>query len=112
MTRRPPADIQVAGIIGFEPPEHFRRGVCMGRHGDQMEMIGHKAVAPKCQPVLSRVAGKKVEKDGAVMIGVEYIGAPISTLGEVVRHAKEVSLGSAKSQKLEEGVVVPDFRRR
>ena len=85
-----------------------------------MEMIGHKAVAPECQPVLSRVAGKKVEKDGAVMIGVEYIGASISTLGEMVRqswndnsfaprHAKEVSLEGAKSQKMEEGVVVPDF---
>ena len=67
-----------------------------------------------------QVAGTQVEKDRAVILGVEYVGASISTLGDVVRqswndnsfapqHAKGVSLGSAKPQKVEEGVVVPDL---
>jgi len=52
-------------------------------------MIGHEAVTPDGQLILTRISRYQVQENDSVIIGVEYAGASIPALGDVVRQARD-----------------------
>ena len=78
------AHIEEAGVIGLQPAQHLGRSALMGGNRYQVELIGHQAVAPDRQTILLRVTRQQVQEHRAVLIAIEYIGAPVAWLGDVV----------------------------
>lgn len=80
-------DVDKAGKVGLDPFQ----GVChcsvVGGLGDQMEMIGHQAIAPDRQSILLGVSRQEIQEQDAVGVGVEYLASIIAALCNVMRQA-------------------------
>jgi hypothetical protein len=82
----PPADIQVAGVIGLQTAQCLGSGVLALRDRDEMKVIRHEAIAPHIEEVAIRVLGEQIEEELSVGVGVEDALAAVAALSEVMRY--------------------------
>ena len=68
--------------------EAAAEGVFAGRHGYEVDVIGHEAVGPHGQAVLAGVVFEQEQIATAVAVVEEHIRASIAALRYVVRHPR------------------------
>jgi hypothetical protein len=60
------------------------------RHGDEMDMIGHKAIGPYCQAIELRILPQSLQITEIIGIGKKYRLPVIPPLGERVGNIDKV----------------------
>ena len=65
------------------------------RYDDQMDMVGHQAIAREREVVALRVFLKELPVDEAVGIGFEYYLACVASLGHVMRRIDRDDAGES-----------------
>jgi hypothetical protein len=74
--------------VGSVPPmgmlQCLRQPISRARNGNQMDMIGHEAIANQRDFVEGKVFPQQLEVDRTVSIAIQYESSPISTLRQMV----------------------------
>src|ERR1700733_11345789 len=76
--------VPVRGI----PPVHMFQCLCQtisrARNRDQVDMIGHEAIADQRHSVEPNVFPQQIEIDRTISIGIQHESLRVSTLGQMV----------------------------
>ena len=78
-------DVLRIGEVGTS--DGFREGVLLLRRGDDVDVVGHEAVAVNSEAVLCGGAFEKAEVGAAVVVNEEDVLLVVPALGDVVRAA-------------------------
>jgi hypothetical protein len=58
--------------------------ISRARNRDQVDMIGHEAIANQRHSVQRNVLPQQIEVDRTISIGIQHETSPVSTLGQMV----------------------------
>ena len=87
------ARIDIAGIAAMSIRKGRAQAVLVRWHGDEVDVIGHEAVAPSLRPRPDGCLAQQVDVERVVSVLKEDATAPISTLGDVVGEAGDNNPG-------------------
>lgn len=69
------------------------QSIFMARHNDDMNMVGHQAIAPDLQPCLPRGLAQQIFIKHIVLIIEECWQATVASLGHMMRKARDNKAG-------------------
>ena len=84
MACHPQTRINIAGIAAMSIRKGLSQAVLVGRHGDEVDVIGHEAVTPNFRLGLNGCLAEQIDVEFVVAILKEDPTAPVSTLGDVM----------------------------
>src|SRR5579872_3754897 len=87
MSRGSAANVEEAGVAGFQPPHHLSRYALVSRYRNQMEVIRHQTISPHRQAILPRVVRQQIQKHHAILMAIKHLRSPVTALGDVVRQS-------------------------
>jgi len=79
--------IQRQGVLGMSARQGLRERVLAFRHGDNMNVIIHQAIAQNLQAVPDGLPAKKAEIETAICIRIKYRLAIVTPLCDMVGNA-------------------------
>lgn len=82
------APVQAADVLRVAPvraADGAGQTGFVGRHGQQVDVVGHEAVAEDGDAGRGAVVAEEVEVDAAVVVGEEDVLVVVAALGDVVR---------------------------
>jgi len=87
VARHPQARVDDRAIAPMRLAERPPEPLAGGGDEDQVDMVGHQAMAPDLDPVLARLLGEQVTVEFMVGVREEHGLAPIAALGDMMRQA-------------------------
>jgi hypothetical protein len=83
----PHTEIDIAGIAPVCLADCFCQSRFIGWHGDEMDMVGHKAIAPYFYTAVIAPLRHQPDILPVILISEKGLLASVSTLGNVMREA-------------------------
>jgi hypothetical protein len=87
--------IERQSVLGVDATQQAGEGILAVRHGHEMDVVGHQAIAQEARAGTRRVVAEKIEVKAAIIRRVEDRLAIIATLGDVVGNARKDCAGTA-----------------
>ena len=88
MARPPSAGVDVVGIATMGLADSSTKGLGVGRHEDQMDMIRHQAVGPHLDACLHGLLGQQIAVNLLIAILEKDSFTPVAMLGHVGRKSR------------------------
>ena len=87
--------IDIAGVVTMNVAKGAPQPIGIGRHHDDMHMVGHQAVRPHFGPRRARGVLEQIEIEFIIAILEERPLAPVAALGDVVWDVGDDDSGEA-----------------
>src|SRR5258708_28906826 len=87
MPGAPTAGVNNAGIAAVHGRKRLAQPVAIGRHQDEMHMVGHQAPGPDLDIGPAALRGEKITVERIICVAEESARAAVAALGDMVRSA-------------------------
>jgi hypothetical protein len=80
--------VDILGIEKIGPAQGFGQRIFPLRRGDQVDMVGHQAIAVDSDPKLLRLLFEQLQENDPILVHEEYVLLVVTPLGNVVGQAR------------------------